>query len=67
MNVVGGPFSKVSNWIPSFVNNANFHGCVHLSHESGGVIVGFCQKASTWRVVMRESVADCAMLYSITW
>ena len=67
MNAGDGPISKVSNWIPTFANNANFHCCVRLSHESGGVIVGFSQKASMWRGVMRESVADCAMLYSIIW
>ena len=58
-----GPLSNFSNCIPSVVN---FHCCVHLSHERGDVMVGFSHKASICRVVLRESVVDCAMLCSVT-
>ena len=45
------PCIKIFSWIPSFANNANCHCCVHLSHESGGMTVGFSQNASMWREV----------------
>ena len=60
--IVGAPLSNFSNCVPSLANNTNFHCCVHLSNERGGVTVGFSQKASIWRGVLRISTADCAML-----
>ena len=52
--------------IGSLLPNANLHCCFHLSHENGGVMVGFSQKASIWRGTLPESIADCAILYLIT-
>ena len=54
-NVVGGPLSNVSNCIHSLANNANFHCCVHLSHERGGVMVSFSQQAPICRGILQST------------
>ena len=66
MTAASGPLSKVSNCIASLANNANFLCCIHLSHERGCMMVRLSQKTSIWRRILRQSAADCAMLYSMT-
>ena len=62
----GGLPRRNSSWIPSFASRASLHCWVHFYHERGAVIVAFSQKASMWRGVFLESIADCAMLYCLT-